>query len=78
MFLLDGDPHDADHNIQPLLLRTFILVTPRAVLLIVPVRPGSTVHASLSLVDRVFLARCNVLDDRAVHSEFELLWRIRS
>jgi hypothetical protein len=42
----DTNPDDANHNVQTLILPTFMLVAPHAICLLVPVRPRRAVHAS--------------------------------
>lgn len=41
----NANPHDAHHNIHPLLLAALKLIAPHAIALVVPVRAASTVHA---------------------------------
>lgn len=42
---LDGNPHDAHHNIHAFALATTVLVAPHAIFLVVPEGTASTVHA---------------------------------
>jgi len=43
---LHGNPHDTHNNIHPLVLASFVLVTPHPIPLVVPVRAARAVHAS--------------------------------
>ena len=49
-FSSDGNPDDADHNIQSLLLPSLILETPHTIRLLVPVCAGGRVHSTATHV----------------------------
>lgn len=74
---LYGDPGDGDDDVHALLAGTLPLVAVCAVLLVVPVRADSAVHAAAAVL--VWLGgRADVLDDGAVDDVLEgglrVLW----
>lgn len=66
---LDSNPRNRNHNVHALLLRALPLIAVSAVLLVVPVRAHSAVHAAAPVLLR-FRRDANVLDHGAVDDVF--------